>query len=180
MDYKKKTMTTKEVVHEIEMSEIRKDRNFRTKIKKLQPIDSETLSSVMRILGHHESQGKKGGKQRKWYGIFYLDPMGKKNAAWDLLIIIVIYLFQLQISLTLGFGPEFWSYQFNGYTNEIAYGFLVAMMCIDVVVNFHKGYYAFGRGKVIDDPELIIKHYLKIYFIMDITCTQKIIKLWEY
>lgn len=42
------------------------------------------------------------------------------------------------------------------------------ILALDIIINFHKGYYAFGRGKVIDEPELIIKHYLKIYFAMDL------------
>jgi hypothetical protein len=45
---------------------------------------------------------------------------------------------------------------------------MIVLLVIDIVINFHKGYYAFGRGKVIDDHYLIIKHYLKIYFVMDV------------
>ena len=50
-------------------------------------------------------------------------------------------------------------------------------LVIDIIINFHKGYYAFGRGKVIDDHYLIIKHYLKIYVIYDNTIKDAIYNL---
>lgn len=101
------------------------------------------------------------------YNLFYVDPLSTKTGIWDFLIIVTIYLFQLQISLTLGFGPEFWNDQLDSKAYLIIYITLILIIVVDVVINFHKGYYAFGRGKVIDDPALIIKHYLKIYFVMD-------------
>lgn len=45
---------------------------------------------------------------------------------------------------------------------------LLVFFCAEIVVCFHKGYYAFGRGRVIDDHDLIVKHYFKIQFIIDI------------
>ena len=52
----------------------------------------------------------------------------------------------------------------------MAYVALLALLTIDCFVNFHKGYYAFGYGKVVDDKRLIIKRYLRTYFIPDIIC----------
>lgn len=106
--------------------------------------------------------------RKRIYNLFYIDPLSTKTGIWDFLIIITIYLFQLQISLTLGFGPEFWDDQIDNKLYIIIYVSLIVIIAIDVIINFHKGYYAFGRGKVIDDPALIIKHYLKIYFVMDL------------
>lgn len=42
------------------------------------------------------------------------------------------------------------------------------MLAIDLLINFNKGYYAFGEGRVIDDKYLIMKRYLKSYFTIDI------------
>ena len=99
-----------------------------------------------------------------------MDPLDTKTGLWDLFIIIAIYIFQIQISLLLGFGPNFWYQLLASNTYIVTYVAFVIIFIVDVVINFHKGYYAFGRGKVIDDPELIIKHYLKIYFAMDVIC----------
>jgi hypothetical protein len=41
-------------------------------------------------------------------------------------------------------------------------------LAIDSASNFFKGYYAFGRGKVIDDFQKILPHYLKGQFIFDV------------
>lgn len=47
------------------------------------------------------------------------------------------------------------------------YVFLLIILLIDIPINFNKGYYAFGYGKVIDDKTLIMKRYVKSYFIID-------------
>lgn len=104
----------------------------------------------MKVLRDHEPSSSRKADKKKWYNLFYVDPTSTKNGIWSFIVIIVIYLFQLQISLTLGFGPKFWSTLYNGDTNEIGYGFLIVVMGIDLIISFHKGYYAFGRGKIID------------------------------
>lgn len=81
------------------------------------------------------------------------------------------YFLQFQISLTLAFGPQFWNNEITQYIYFGVYIFLVCLLAIDIFINFHKGYYAFGYGKVIDDHERIIKRYLKFHFGIDLICT---------
>jgi hypothetical protein len=44
------------------------------------------------------------------------------------------------------------------------------MLVADMIINFVKGYYGFGYGKVIDDKILIKKKYIKTYFLPDLIC----------
>ena len=44
------------------------------------------------------------------------------------------------------------------------------MLVADMFINFFKGYYAFGYGKVIDDQTLIALKYIKSYFAPDLIC----------
>lgn len=41
-------------------------------------------------------------------------------------------------------------------------------MIIDIVLNFFKGYYTFGKGKVVNDARKIVMHYLKSQFPLDV------------
>lgn len=52
----------------------------------------------------------------------------------------------------------------------IWYIVLLVLLFLDILVNLNKGYYAFGFGTIIDDRSLIIKKYLRGYFIMDLIC----------
>lgn len=137
------------------------------------------LLTVTRVLGHHLQPAYDIQKKWKIYSLFYVDPLDPKTGAWDVFIIFAIYLFQIQISLTLGFGPTFWEDQLNNNFYTATYLLITIIFVIDIIINFHKGYYAFGRGKVIDEPELIIKHYLKIYFAMDIVSKSLIIQSYQ-
>lgn len=112
------------------------------------------------------------------FTLFYINPHSKWNGLWNFALICFIYLFEIQISFTLGFGPQFWEEQLRSRAQIIAYIFLLVLLAVDIVLNFHRGYYAFGRGKVIDDPYLIIQHYLKIYFAADIAGTGFVIQPW--
>ena len=44
------------------------------------------------------------------------------------------------------------------------------MLIFDMLMNFVKGYYGFGSGKVIDDKILIVRKYIKTYFFPDLIC----------
>ena len=136
--------------------------------KNMDNLSDSLFEDVARIMRDQATRTGRHKKQIRVLSLFYVDPLDPKTGAWDLLIILAIYLFQIQISLTLGFGPTFWEDQFTSKFYTIAYITLAVLFIVDVIINFHKGYYAFGRGKVIDDHILIIKHYLKIYFAMDV------------
>lgn len=41
-------------------------------------------------------------------------------------------------------------------------------MMLDIILNFFKGYYSFGKGRVIDDYNKILEHYIKKQFPYDI------------
>ena len=47
------------------------------------------------------------------------------------------------------------------------YLFIAIYLAVDSASNFFKGYYAFGKGKVIDDIQKIVPNYLKGQFIID-------------
>jgi len=47
------------------------------------------------------------------YSLFYVNPLDTKTGLWDVFIILIIYIFLIQISLTLGFGPTFWEEQIS-------------------------------------------------------------------
>lgn len=104
----------------------------------------------MRILRDHTGNRITEKAKLKVYSLFYVDPLSAKTGFWDLFIIFIIYLFQIQISLLLGFGPGFWHEQLTAKYYITSYVSLVIVLVVDMVINFHKGYYAFGRGKVID------------------------------
>lgn len=104
----------------------------------------------------------------KIYRLFYVDPLSRFTGLWDLVIIIAIYLFLIQISLTLAFGPHFWYGQMHNKFYTVLYLVLLLLFAVDIALNFNKGFYAFGRGKVIDDPRLIILNYLKLTFFLDL------------
>jgi hypothetical protein len=107
-------------------------------------------------------------KKLKIYSLFYVDPMSPLTGVWNVWVIIMIYVMLFQISLTIGFGPEFWQEELK--QNLYLVGFIMSFvsLVVDMIINFHKGYYLFGRGRVINEPELIIKNYLKTYFPMEI------------
>ena len=44
---------------------------------------------------------------------------------------------------------------------------MLGLLVLDISLNFFKGYYAFGRGRVIDEHSLILRHYLTGQFIVD-------------
>ena len=45
---------------------------------------------------------------------------------------------------------------------------IILFLLLDVFLNFHKGYYAFGKGRIIDDQRKIIRNYLIYQFPFDI------------
>ena len=48
------------------------------------------------------------------------------------------------------------------------YILLFFLLAIDIILSFFKGYYAYGRGKVVDDKYLVALKYLKTQFPFDI------------
>ena len=47
-------------------------------------------------------------KKVKTVALLYMDPKSTKVNVWNFVVIFVVYFLELQISLTLGFGPTFW------------------------------------------------------------------------
>jgi len=47
------------------------------------------------------------------------------------------------------------------------YILVLIFLLIDLALSFFKGYYAFGKGKVIDDGWSVVKNYLKTQFYID-------------
>jgi hypothetical protein len=44
----------------------------------------------------------------------------------------------------------------------------MGFMLVDILINFFKGYYNFGKGKIIDKPDKIVRNYLRSQFLFDI------------
>jgi hypothetical protein len=45
---------------------------------------------------------------------------------------------------------------------------ILALLAVDIFFSFFKGFYAFGKGKVIDDGVQVAMNYLKFQFPFDI------------
>lgn len=140
-------------------------------------IPAEAFPRVRELLGERSWEGAAAKKPFKIYSMFYVDPMSKWTGIWDFVLIFIVYFFQVEISLLLAFGPDFWRAELGGKVGFII-GYVVELLflCADVVICFHKGYYAFGRGRVVDDHQKIIQHYLKIHFPIDIAGTLRLIQ----
>ena len=111
------------------------------------------------------------------YTSFYIDPTSTWTGIWDFILIFITYFFQVEISLLLAFGPDFWTKELNSNVAYIiAYSIQIVFLLVDMFICFHKGYYAFGRGRVINDHRQIIKHYLKIHFPIDLVGKFEIIQ----
>jgi hypothetical protein len=94
--------------------------------------------------------------------------MSRLSIAWNFFYLLIFYLVQLQISISAGFGPAFLAKEINqNNIFTIAYITIIAILVFDVLICFHKGFYAFGRGRVINDQKMIVKNYVTGQFILD-------------
>ena len=99
---------------------------------------------------------------------FFIDPNSKRVMTWNILFMILFYVIQMQISLSLAFGSEFFTEIIFGDIENPIFIIIAALLVVDMVLSFFKGYYAFGRGKVIDDKYLVAKKYMITQFPFDI------------
>ncbi len=99
----------------------------------------------------------------------YINPHSKRILIWNLLYLTVFYLVELQISLSLAFGPHFFEeeLQLSSIYLPVYLTFLVFMV-VDMILSFFKGYYAFGKGKVVDEHGKIVRNNLRNQFPFDI------------
>jgi hypothetical protein len=69
----------------------------------------------------------------------------------------------------VAFGPQFFEneLQFTSSYRPV-YIFFLSFLVLDILVSFFVGYYAFGKGKVVEDPKKIAIKYLTKQFILDI------------
>ena len=138
----------------------------------LDDVANHLFEKIFTITHEHYGLEGKNSKKLSVYSLFYIDPTSARIGIWDFIIIFVAYFIIFQISLTIAFGPTFWDEELKiTFAYLLSYSLLLVCLAVDIVINFHKGYYAFGRGKVIDDHDLIVKHYLKIHFPIDISST---------
>lgn len=104
------------------------------------------------------------------YCWFYIDPLSNFTLLWNLIFLVVFYLVEIQISLSLAFGPTFFDNELNIHSiHRTFYILVVLFLGFDIVLSFFKGYYSFGQGKVIDDWSQIKRNYLRTQFFFDIT-----------
>ena len=75
----------------------------------------------------------------------------------------------MQISLSLAFGTDFYRDIVLGDIERPIYILLFLLLVADIVLSFFKGYYVFGRGKVVDDKWMVAKKYLFTQFPFDLT-----------
>ena len=97
----------------------------------------------------------------------YIDPQSKRVFIWNVVFIIVFYLFELHISLSLAFGPRFLRAADVGTIYLPIYIIVLIFLVIDLVLSFFKGYYAFGKGKIVDDGWMVVNNYLRTQFYFD-------------
>jgi hypothetical protein len=99
----------------------------------------------------------------------YIDPHSTPIFIWDALYLVIFYLIQLQISLSLAFGVTFFEEELRltSFYRPIYFSFL-AFMVLDMILSFFKGYYSFGKGRVIEDYQKIMVNYLKTQFPYDL------------
>lgn len=69
--------------------------------------------------------------------------------------------------MSLAFGPRFTRAIDLGTIYLPIYVVILIFLVVDMVLSFFKGYYAFGKGKVIDDGLLVAVNYLKSQFYID-------------
>ena len=133
----------------------------------LDVLSSDMKRNVTRLLGRevYELSAKKGAKQRRVW--IYIDPFSPWVLTWNIIFVVVFYFIELQISWELAFGPYFFENQLDIGFYKPAYFTFLTVMILDIVMNLFKGYYAFGKGKVIDDPGKIMRHYLTSQFPID-------------
>ena len=80
---------------------------------------------------------------------------------------VAFYVIEMQISLALAFGSEFYKEVVFGDIEKPFYILLFILLVIDIFLSFFKGFYAFGRGKVVDDKYQVAKKYLISQFPFD-------------
>jgi len=55
----------------------------------------------------------------------------------------------------------------QGYFYPVYISFL-AFWCVDCILSFFKGYYVFGKAKIVTNLKLTALHYIKSQFIVDL------------
>ena len=81
--------------------------NKQQKVLTLDDIPPNAFPRVCELM-REPSLKKVPKKLFKIYSMFYINPMSFGIGIWDFILIFVVYVLQVQISLTLGFGPDFW------------------------------------------------------------------------
>lgn len=73
------------------------------------------------------------------------------------------------MGFVLAFGAQFWIDLKDYHYTVALYVLILSVFILDIAINFHKGYYKLGEGRIIIDRRSIIRNYLKKYFWIDIT-----------
>lgn len=82
---------------------------------------------------------------------------------------VIFYIIELQISLSLAFGPSFFDEELALHSvNRVFYILAVVYLAVDIIFSFFKGFYSPGRGRVVDDWKEITQNYLRTQFPFDI------------
>ena len=117
----------------------------------LADLEPMTKEQVYRLLDResYKLENPVNKVSKRW--AIYVDPMSGILFAWNLLFLLVFYGIQLQLSLAIGFGPDFTNDNIINaqYYRGIYIAYFVFLL-LDIVFSFFKGYYALGKGRIID------------------------------
>ena len=135
-------------------------------------IDDHTRDKVLRLLdrvGYQLTTPIDEDNHQLW---LYIDPLSRPILAWNIFFLLVFYMLQLQLQLSITFGPRFFEDEVqlgNGY--RFIYLTMLACLLLDIFLSFFKGYNAFGKGKTITNGAMIVRNYLSSQFPFDLTVT---------
>jgi hypothetical protein len=132
-------------------------------------LDEQTRQTVLRLLDRQSYQLENVEVKEDKRGWIYVDPSSAVVLGWNLFFLAGFYLLQLQIPITLACGVAFFQNEVSpGSVYRPVYLALWVLMLLDILFNCFKGYHAFGKGKVVDDQLLILRHYLTSQFPLDL------------
>jgi hypothetical protein len=131
-------------------------------------LENNTRRKVLQLLNKEGEELVNKQEQEESRGRCYIDPLSGFVMGWDLAFLALFYCLQMQISLSLAFGPGFFEEELGLDSVYLpVYLCMLSLLVVDCLLSFCKGYYAFGKGKVVDDKHLIIRHYLTSQFPLD-------------
>ena len=146
-----------------------REKNKASPIPTLGSLDQPARRIVMQLLNREIEELSTAPNKEETRFIMYISPTSTAVKVWNTLFLVLFYVVQMQISLSLAFGPHFFEDEVKlGGIYLPIYIMLFVLLLLDIFFSLFKGYYAFGKGKVIDDGNMIIRNYMSSQFPFDL------------